>query len=267
MTSTRIAAAVVGLVVILPAVLWAGPWAVTIIVAFAMAVALDEYARMAFPDDIGAARAWLVLGTTALCVPSFVGDVDLAAGAASGVVAATMAFVAMRPGDTLDGAASRVGRYVLGMAWVGQLTFLVRLRALEHGVVLVILALAVSWLSDTGAYFAGRRFGRTKMAPRVSPKKTWEGFAGGVATAVIGVFVVRALWLPHLTAVDAVVVGLLGSAWGVVGDLAESLLKRSFDVKDSGWILPGHGGMLDRIDSVLFVAPAVWSYLSLIRGW
>lgn len=266
MTSTRMTAAAVGLLIVLPAVFYGGVPGVVFLVVLAGLVAHDEYARMAFPDDNWAAFGWLVASSALAIVPAFLGTVEQAMGSVFVVVAGTMVFVTLRPGPELTMAADRVGRFVLGIAWVGLLTFCIRLRMFEHGIVWVLLALAISWLQDTGAYFAGRRFGKRKMYPRVSPKKTWEGLAGGVATAIAGVFVVRAVWLPELSAVDAVVLGAGGAIAGVLGDLAESLLKRSFDVKDSGWILPGHGGMLDRIDSVLFVAPLVWAWMALVRG-
>lgn len=267
MTSTRIMAAAVGLAIILPAVFWGGPLAVVVIVALAMGVGLDEYARMAFPDDHRVAFAWLALIVAVFVGYAVWGSPQEAVAAVAFAVVATMVMVTVRPGPRLEDAADRVGRYLLGMLWVSQLTFLVRLRAFPDGIVWVLLALAISWLSDTGAYFAGRAFGRRKLYERVSPKKTWEGFWGGVATAVVGTVTVRALWLPELSLVDAVVLGAFGSVMSVMGDLSESLLKRAFDVKDSGWILPGHGGMLDRIDSVLFVAPTVWAYMVLVRGY
>ena len=126
----------------------------------------------------------------------------------------------------------------------------------------VILALVATWFADSGAYFAGRAFGRTKLAPSISPGKTVEGAIGGLACAVAGAVGVRWLLLRGtLPAPDAVAVGVIGGVLGPAGDLAESLLKRSFGVKDSGKLLPGHGGMLDRVDALLFVAPAAWLWL------
>ncbi|MCB9665950.1 MAG: phosphatidate cytidylyltransferase [Alphaproteobacteria bacterium] len=266
MTSTRLAAAAVGLAIILPAVVWGGGLAVVIIVALAMGISLDEYARMAFPEDHRVAFGWLALIEAVFVGYAVWGTPQEAIAAVAFATVATMVMVTVRPGPRLEDAADRVGRYVLGMLWISQLTFLVRLRAFPDGVVWVLLALSISWLSDTGAYFAGRAFGKHRLYERISPKKTWEGLWGGVATAVAGALLVRAMWLPDLLLVDAIVLGAAGSLMSVMGDLAESLLKRSFGVKDSGWILPGHGGMLDRIDSVFFVAPTVWAYMVLVRG-
>jgi phosphatidate cytidylyltransferase len=261
MTSTRIAAGLVGLAILLPTIVWGGGVGIGVVVALAMAVALAEYAGMAFPDDRVAAFVWLAITAYPVALASVWGSADVLAVTLAAVVVGTMIWVTLRPGPDLADAADRVGRSVLGATWIGGLLpFLVRLRELPDGVAWVILALVVSWAGDTGAYFAGRRFGATPLYPRVSPKKTREGLVGGVAGSVIGVLALRWLALPRLDAVDVVVLGAVGCLVGVVGDLAESLLKRSFDVKDSGWILPGHGGILDRIDSLLFVAPFVWAW-------
>ncbi len=136
---------------------------------------------------------------------------------------------------------------------------LVGLR-LRFGVGWVILSFVVTWLNDTFAYFAGHAFGKHKLFERISPKKTWEGFAGGAVGSVVGALVARWLLLGNeLTPSSAVVVGLGAAVLGPLGDLAESMVKRAAGVKDSSRIIPGHGGLLDRIDALLFVAP--WVYV------
>ena len=141
------------------------------------------------------------------------------------------------------------------------------LRA-RFGFVWVMLAFVVSWLNDILAYFAGRFLGKTPFYPRVSPKKTWEGFAGGVAGSVLGALGTKAvfLWLPQpagerflLSWGGCVGVGIGAAVLGPIGDLAESMMKRAAGKKDSGNLIPGHGGLLDRIDALLFVLP--WVYL------
>ncbi len=263
MTSTRLAAAGVGLAILLPAILWGGPIAVSVLVGLFGLIALDEYARMAFPADHWLAFGWLALVTGALYGCALGGGPALAAAAYAVGTLATMAFVALRPGASLDGAADRAGRYLLGFTWVGLLGTVALLRWHDHGVMWVFVALTIPWAGDTGAYFAGRAFGRHKMAPRVSPKKTWEGFAGGILTSIVGVLIVRAVEGQTLGVVESVLLGGLLSASAVVGDLSESALKRAFGVKDSGWIMPGHGGILDRVDSLLFVAPLLYVYVTL----
>ncbi|SIS72020.1 phosphatidate cytidylyltransferase [Kaistella chaponensis] len=117
------------------------------------------------------------------------------------------------------------------------------------------------WSSDTFAYFTGKFFGKHKMAPKISPKKTWEGFAGGVVlTLILGFFVEK--YFPELRG-NWMVVGVLVAVFGPLGDLVESQLKRNFGVKDSGNIIPGHGGILDRLDSLIICAPVVYLYFIL----
>nr|MBA2320218.1 phosphatidate cytidylyltransferase [Deltaproteobacteria bacterium] len=174
------------------------------------------------------------------------------------VLMAAMIATTLMPGPDLGRAADRLGRFVLGVGWVALLSFLVLVRRLDHGLAWVFLVLAISWCGDTGGYFAGRFLGRTPLYPRISPKKTWEGVGGAITLSVVGVFVVRAVGLPDLPAGLALALGVVSCALGILGDLAESMLKRAFQVKDSGVFLPGHGGILDRIDSVMFVAPAVF---------
>jgi phosphatidate cytidylyltransferase len=137
----------------------------------------------------------------------------------------------------------------------------VLLRADGIGRYLLLLALVIVWAADAGAYFAGRRFGRVKLAPSVSPGKTWEGFLGGMGLAVMAsVIGVLALGGKVIVAVS---LGLSVAAISVVGDLTVSMFKRSVGLKDSGRLIPGHGGVLDRVDSVtaaapLFVLEAAW---------
>ncbi|TDX84662.1 phosphatidate cytidylyltransferase [Epilithonimonas xixisoli] len=125
----------------------------------------------------------------------------------------------------------------------------------------VFMLFVLIWSSDTFAYLTGKFFGKHKMAPRISPKKTWEGFAGGVVlTLILGFFVEQ--YFPELRG-NWMIVGLLISIFAPLGDLVESQLKRSFAVKDSGNIIPGHGGVLDRLDSFIICAPVIYLYFIL----
>lgn len=127
---------------------------------------------------------------------------------------------------------------------------------------MVLFTLVLVWVGDTLAYFIGRWFGRTRMASELSPKKTWEGAAANLlGSLLVGVSFAR--WL-HFDAWHMVVMAGLANIGGQAGDLIESAYKRSAGVKDSGTLLPGHGGMLDRIDALILVAPVVWYYFELV---
>jgi phosphatidate cytidylyltransferase len=155
---------------------------------------------------------------------------------------------------------------VLATTYVGMLSgSLIRLHNdFPEGYKLVFFLLLVVWLGDTGAYYVGKRFGKHKLSPRISPKKTIEGLIGGVSASVIAALVIHFTFFPKFPLVHAVIAGVLLSIAGVIGDLAESMWKRSAAVKDSGTLIPGHGGFLDRFDSILFTAPILYCYWTLI---
>lgn len=160
----------------------------------------------------------------------------------------------------------RVAHGVSAVLFAGiGLTSLGVLRGLPDGGWWVVATLALTWLNDTLAYFAGRFLGKHKLYPAVSPNKTWEGFAGGMVGSIGGLFVLRALFFPALTVGDCWVLGALGGVCGPTGDLCESALKRAVGAKDSSQLIPGHGGMLDRIDALLFNAPMVLLYVYFTR--
>ena len=160
--------------------------------------------------------------------------------------------------------AARMTATITGVVYVGVLLTFVALVKRDSGTFggdFVLLMLLIAWFGDTGGYFGGRFFGKTKLYEAVSPKKTWAGAIGGMLGSVLAVVLLKEVHLHQLTWIDVVLIGVPGSILGQMGDLAESLLKRSVGVKDSGALLPGHGGMLDRIDAVLFIAPYVYLYL------
>ena len=150
---------------------------------------------------------------------------------------------------------------VAGILYVGWLlSHLVALRGLDDGRNWVFFILFVTWASDTFAFFVGRKFGRHKLAPSISPGKTWEGAAGGVGAAVVMsiLFFTPTPFLLPLISWQIISLAVLVSIFGQLGDLVESLLKRNTGVKDSGSLMPGHGGVLDRIDSLVFAGVVVY---------
>ena len=166
---------------------------------------------------------------------------------------------------TIDTVAARVASMLMGALYVGLLlTFIALLKKRgADGGAWVFITLTCTWFSDTGAYFAGRFIGPywpAKLYEAVSPKKSVIGAFGGVA-ASLGALILAKLWyLPSLSWTDCVAVAIPANLLAQMGDLCESLLKRSVGVKDSGTLLPGHGGMLDRIDALLFVSPYIYFY-------
>jgi phosphatidate cytidylyltransferase len=167
----------------------------------------------------------------------------------------------------LQDAPVRVAHMVTGLLYGSAgMTALSSLRLMQDGNAWCVAALTITWSNDTSAYFAGRFLGRHKLYPEVSPNKTWEGFAGGMVGSVIGMFVARGFFFPVFTVTDCLLLGVFGGIFGPMGDLVESMLKRAYGVKDSGRIIPGHGGILDRIDALLFNAPLVFVYVTFFRG-
>jgi phosphatidate cytidylyltransferase len=158
-------------------------------------------------------------------------------------------------------------RWALVMAlglYVGLLASLfLRLRALDQGVYWMVLALLGTWICDSAAYFVGRSLGKIKLCPTISPKKTWEGAIAGLVAGVLAV-VLLGRWLLGLSVGWGLLAGVLLVVGATLGDLAESVIKRQVGVKDSGGLIPGHGGMLDRIDSLLFVVPLIYLFATLL---
>jgi phosphatidate cytidylyltransferase len=173
--------------------------------------------------------------------------------------------VALARPEPLELAAGRLGWAIAGPMYTGALFgTLVALFRHEHGGSWVLLALLCGFLSDTGGYFVGRRLGKRPLAKLVSPKKTIEGSVGGLAAGLFSGLLAHYWFLPELRLFDSVALALLATAFGQAGDLCESLIKRGVGAKDSGTLLPGHGGILDRSDALIFSAAVIWAYLELL---
>ena len=156
---------------------------------------------------------------------------------------------------------------VFGVLYTGlPLGHLLLTRMLPDGSLLIFFVTLVTWAGDTGAYYVGTLIGRYRLAPRVSPRKTVEGLFGALTGATVAAVIGQLWFLQSFTVIEALVCGLLLGAAGILGDLCESALKRSVGVKDSGTLLPAHGGVLDRIDSLLFTGPLFYYYVLLVRG-
>lgn len=203
----------------------------------------------------------------ALCVlvtASFAGPLARLEPATALGLAVALVFVASMarradPPAMFDATAATLLPLVLVAFPMGFLEAL-RLVDRETGPDLVLLLLLCVMLGDTAAYYAGRAFGRHRMSPAISPKKTWEGAAGALAGSLAAAALAHFWFFQRLTVAHAVALAAILCVVGILGDLAESMLKRASGVKDSSSLLPGHGGLLDRIDSLLFAGPVLYGY-------
>jgi phosphatidate cytidylyltransferase len=255
---TNAVSRVVVAIILLPIVLgvvYLGGWWVLALAIIAAGVALHEYWLLARPLAPLAPAGYV--GAALALVGAEIGGIGWAVGGLFTTFA--IAFLLKAISEARAAATIAVSGTVLGAVWVGGgLSFLILLRELpDHGRLAAFTVLVAVWAGDTFAYFGGRLIGRHRMAPNTSPGKTWEGFVVGAAATIFVTFI--ALYKQNfLTIVDSVVLGAVLAVAAPIGDLFESMLKRDAGVKDTGALLGGHGGMLDRLDAVLFAAPAAY---------
>jgi phosphatidate cytidylyltransferase len=255
---SRIVVSVIGLPVVL-ALVYVGGWWLFGLVAATVLVALHEYWLLSRPLR-PLAPAGYVGGVLAL-VGAEIGGIEwMLAGV---LTTLALAFFLKGISEARQAATVAISGTLLGAAWIGLgLGFLLVLRDIpKDGRLATVTVLLAVWAGDTFAYFGGRLVGRHSMAPSTSPKKTWEGFAIGTAATVFVAFI--ALYKQHyLTIAQSVELGVVLAIAAPLGDLFESLLKRDMDAKDTGKLLGGHGGVLDRSDALLFAAPAAYFFLA-----
>ncbi len=245
--------------------LFKGPaWGFFWLVFVAAGIAADELFRMTHPAD-PIARGVAVLTTLAVSASLYFAGHDPR-------VLLTLLFVVPVVGlmvplwrlGEIPSSALRTFAGVGGPFYIGALLTalaMVRHDAGSLGPHYVFLSLTFAWLADTGGYFFGRFLGKRKLYEAVSPKKTRAGFVGALVGAAVGALLAHFVYLPSLPLEHALPLSLVAGALGQMGDLIESLLKRSTGLKDSGSIIPGHGGMFDRIDALIIVSPIVYLYV------
>ncbi len=256
-----ITAAVVSPLLLL--LLFKGPvWGWTALIFGAIALSSVEFFNMSHPGDPIARVFGVVVTLGVSAVLYFCGGEPRAlVTTLAALPLLSILFALFRLGD-IHTAAARMAATTFGPLWLSLLVFIALLRdkqgALGPGYVLMTLMFA--WLADTGGYFSGRYFGKHKLYEAVSPKKTVEGLVGALSGAMLGALLAHFWYLPGIPLVDALVLALVGGLLGQLGDLGESLLKRSTGVKDSGEIVPGHGGMLDRLDALFVTSALVYLY-------
>jgi phosphatidate cytidylyltransferase len=255
----RVLSAVVGIPVLAALVVWGSPWLFTGFVLTLALGAQSELYRMFRAAGVEADQgAGLVLG--ALVVLAFAVDRPVLLPLALSLAVIVLVALGLRREAPSERAWAGVTLTLLGVCYCAWLLgHAIWLRALPTGRALTLFVLGVTWCGESSAYFVGRRIGRRPLAPRLSPGKTVEGgvaqVIASVAAALVGAPFVR------LELSEAVAVGLLLGIVGQLGDLSESFLKRSAGAKDAGRLIPGHGGLLDRLDSLLFNVPALYYWL------
>ncbi len=263
MLTSRLLVAI-GLIPLAAAFIWLGGLPLALLVTVMLAVAGWEYGRIFQHGGYAPAQPLLVIFPAGLALWRHFGGLEASALPLAAAVLTAMTWHIIQYERGCDQAAANFAVTLSGIAYLGWLgSYLVSLRALPDGMYWMLLALPGIAIADSGAFFIGRRFGRRKLAPRTSPKKTWEGYLGGILTGGLGTMGLAALWhlnAPSITPIQGLLLGVIVSAVCPLGDLGESLIKRQFHVKDSSHLLAGHGGMLDRIDSWLWAA-AVGYYL------
>ncbi len=234
--------------------LWLGGWWLFGLAAVAAVVSLHEFYGMARPLRPLVLAGYV--GVVAALLGAELGGLDWMLGGL--LVTLLLAFLLFLVASTRAPATVAISGTILGAAWIGiGLGLLLLLRDVPHGRLAAFTVLIAVWADNTAAYLAGRIFGRHKFSPALSPAKTWEGFIAGTAAAVFVAFV--SLYdQKFLTIAESIVLGVVIAIAAALGDLFESALKRDLQVKDSGRILAGHGGLLDAVDALLFAAPAAF---------
>ena len=262
----RVATALVALPALLAVFFLGPPWLTVAVVAVALAVGLHEFGALVRARGIRPMQGVGFLLAAALFLdvvsPDWLGVPFAPLGALL-----LLAFTLWRGRDkesVTAAAATLLGAVYLG-ALGGTIAALRVVRPVEDGAWRLVLLLGIQVCSDSLAFFVGHAIGRRRLAPGISPGKSVEGAAFGLVGGVLGALAVRSLGLPGLPALHAAGLGAGVAAIGIVGDLDESLLKRWAGVKDSGVLFPGHGGMLDRLDSLLFGAPVLYYYFQYVH--
>jgi len=262
-------------IILLPlgmAAILAGGWYLTALVAVFMCLAAWEYVGLFHTGGLQPAGVLVIGGTLILLLGRNFNGFDSAAWMISLLILISMVYhlVAYERGRDQAGtdfAVTLAGIFYIG--WFGA--YFISLRNLPEGKWWILVILPAVWFADAGAYFIGKRFGRHKLSPRLSPKKTWEGYLGGILAGVLLTALFAAIWRvgagPNsaITPLRGALVGLVMGIFPTLGDLGESMIKRQMGVKDSGSLLPGHGGAFDRIDSWLWAV--VLGYYMVLWLW
>jgi phosphatidate cytidylyltransferase len=262
MDPRRLYSALVFIPLLYVGIQYSPPWLFSLLIGTIALFALWEFLTLYFSDTTSAPKKGLsCLAAAILLIAMGEGLSQMIMIGLFGVVAIFIAGFCLSPAHTKQRLPDWAA-YIFGVLYVGLLLgHYSLLRNLEQGVALVFFVIIVTWLSDTGGFFVGKTLGKHPLAPTLSPKKTIEGLLGGVVFSVIGAIISHLTFVPFFSLAQCAMLGAGLALLGALGDLAESAIKRSVKVKDSGTIIPGHGGVLDRVDSLLFTGPAMYYYV------
>lgn len=258
----RILTAICLLPVFIFIVVWPSVWLFAALAAVAAVLAELEYFNIAKGSGF---TPWKVLGVSwtlaFLAVALWPKSLQLEMVISAGFLCLIVMTIFSRLDLKL--AFKTIASTIFGAFYVGFfLAYFIALKSQgdERGKDLLLLLAFTVWAGDTAAYFVGSAIGKHKLAPSISPKKSWEGAIANVAASLITAYIARLTFIQSIDGTDVIFLGAAISIIGQLGDLFESVLKRGADIKDSGSLLPGHGGILDRIDSLIFTAPVLYYY-------
>ena len=262
-------------VILLPiglAAIWLGGWYLTALVALFLSLAALEYVNLFRLGGFKPAVVLVVGGTLMLLIGRNISGFKDADWMISLIILLGMTYHLVAYERGRDQAATDFGVTLAGVLYIGWFgAYFISLRNLPDGIWWILVVLPAVWFADSGAYFIGKRFGRHKLSPRLSPKKTWEGYFGGIVVAVglttLLVMIWQAVMVTNsaITPLRGALIGLVMGVFPTLGDLGESMIKRQVGVKDSGKLLPGHGGAFDRIDS--WIWSVVIGYYMILWLW
>ena len=256
----RILTAVLLIPAIACLVLWGPPWLLVAVETAIAELGVWEFFRLAEANGCGVARAPGYAFAAALVVASLSSTVSVCLLGALVLFLMLLMTWAMLSGRELGGFLGTVSSTMFGVFYVAvPLSLLIWVCLRAGGRIVVLFGLVLVWTGDTMAFFVGRACGRHKLAPQISPGKTWEGSAASLASAIL-IALLFARIGRGISYGEALILAAVLNVAAQTGDLAESALKRSAGVKDSSQLVPGHGGVLDRIDALLFAAPVLWYY-------
>jgi phosphatidate cytidylyltransferase len=251
----------IALLIIGPVLFFGGQIGTEALIGIILMIVLREYSAVASPEHPKMANLMLSLVGACVYLSVIWGSSEFVPVTAVLGVATLLTWSMFAHEEPLDGAISGAITAIAVPYLAMAMAFIAKVRALDEDLSWLCFVLVCTWAADTGAYFAGRFLGKRKLCERISPKKTWEGVWGGMALTTVLAVVMSHYSYPAMEWYHAVALGLLISSTGVVGDLVESMFKRARNIKDSGGIMPGHGGLFDRVDSLLFTMPVAWAYV------